>query len=133
MSRNFFSIFKKRNSPVNSFASATQGYAPAYTTPINTTNRSRRFNLGVRGFKPSKQLTAVLVIFVIAILGFAFWFKRAADNIQTGVLGTNSNSSSQEIAPPYASKQIDKEMSFPLRNEKGEKVSEFKYIVQNAE
>lgn len=78
-------------------------------------------------------MSIILVIGVIAVIGFGFWFKKASDGLsQKSVLGT-SNSNSQEIATPYAVKQIDQELSFPLRNEKGDKVSEFKYIVQNAE
>jgi hypothetical protein len=79
------------------------------------------------------QMMAVLGIGVVAVIGFGFWFKHAADNIKPGVLGANQSSNQENIALPYATKQIDKELTFPLRNEKGDKVSEFKYIVQNAE
>ena len=78
-------------------------------------------------------MTAVLIIGVIAVLGFGFWFKNASENVNPSVLGTNQSGSQEQIAPPYATMQIDRELIFPLRNEKGDKVSEFKYIVQNAE
>ncbi len=135
MSRNLFSIFKKRNNHTNAFATAANSYSSSFGTPYSApaaSSSKRRLNFGLRGFRPSKQLSAVLVIGVIAVLGFAFWFKNASENIQSGVLGT-SNGSSTEIAAPYATKQIDRELSFPLRNEKGDKVAEFKYIIQNAE
>ncbi len=118
----FTSLFKKRNREFSSF-----NQAPSYSTPMNTPKK--KFGLG--RIKFSKQLLVLLIIALVAVAGFAFWFKNASSNIKSSA---QANSDKQEeITPPYATHQLDREFSFPLRNEKSEKVAEFKYIVQNAE
>ena len=78
-------------------------------------------------------MLAILVITSVAIVGFGFWFKTASEKVSPANANNVLGSSSEQAAPPYATRTIDKEYSFPLRNEKGDKVAEFKYVVQSAE
>lgn len=80
----------------------------------------------------SKTNLSIMAVVVLAVLGFSFWFKSASDNIKP-TAQANGNSGTEQINPPYATKYLNQEFSFPLRNEKGDKVSEFKYIIQDAQ
>jgi hypothetical protein len=53
--------------------------------------------------------------------------------IVRGLVGNGSTSSDTKVSNANDITSINKEFSFPLRNENGEEVSSFKYLIENAE
>lgn len=114
-----FSFFKKSANEFNSPASS-----------YNQT-RSNGFHLSFKRFRLSKQLIAIILIFLVGAMIFGFWFKKTMSD--KNYIAASSTGDQEKVTPPYATKQLDREFSFPLRDDKGKEVSTFKYIVQNAE
>ncbi len=71
-----------------------------------------------------KNTTKIIIVLVITALVFAL-FKL----INRG----SSSANSQELKKPSATSEVNKEMSFPLRNEEKEEIGKFKYTLTSAE
>jgi hypothetical protein len=125
MAGNFLkSIFKKSKREDKGYSSSEYSHSDySYAAP-----KTNRFSAGK--LRISKSTLSILAVVVLAVLGFAFWFKSASDNIKPTA---QASANSEQISPPYATQYLNREFTFPLKNEKGTKVSEFKYTIQDAE
>lgn len=102
---------------------------------IYTLQNNFKANLmGLRFRKPSisisKKRLTILGSIILGVVILSFLFKSS-----TGSSNFSKSRSDQQFAlpPAKATRQINQEFSFPLKNEKGEVISSIKYAIENAE
>ncbi len=66
------------------------------------------------------------LIVLVGVSGLIFGLYKVINS-------DNSKSTQIEVAPAVASTSINKEFTFPLKNEKGSEVSKIKYVIESAE
>lgn len=76
----------------------------------------------------NKFIIAGIAVLFLAAVGF--WVTR--ESTTTGVVAGVSDNR-PDAGKPTATLTLNKELAFPLKNEKGDSVGQFKYIVENAE
>jgi hypothetical protein len=108
-----------------------------YSEPLNNKKRFRNPFSGVKsrvnGLPKRKSLMFVaLVILILAIVYFVKGnaFKSGSNN--SSVLGSSGNDRVQ-LPDAKASQTLNKEFSFPLKDEKGKEISQLKYTIEAAE
>lgn len=91
--------------------------------------------LGLRFRKPtipiSKKRLIILGAIFLSVVFLAYLFRESVSSPKSRLL----NSSDQRFAlpAPKATKVLNQEFSFPLRDSKGVEVSKIKYVLENAE
>lgn len=80
-------------------------------------------------FFSTNKLFAI-IFFGVLLIGVVYFI---------GALGTGLNKSSltsnvkNDLAPPKATQEINKDFQFPLKDQKGEEISKLNFVVENAE
>lgn len=76
-----------------------------------------------------KYLIILGAILVLLLLSIRFLNSFGASNAQ--VQGTQAVKS--DLIPPKAVKEVNKEFTFPIKDNKGKEVSSIKYLIENAQ
>lgn len=130
-------IFNKKGSfafPGVNSSPSLKGYylsSLAQQPMIHNTNGSQPFRSSKNSFKKNKANIAIAVLVLLVIFAAVFAVRRIMSNIQsaspTSVLSNQTNT-------PGAKKtmQLNKEFSFPLRDNAGKEVSQIKVSLLNA-
>lgn len=83
----------------------------------------------IKVHKNKIMIAGIALLFLVAV---GFWITRESSNGITGaVAGVSDNR--PDAGQASATLSLNKELAFPLKNEKNESVGQFKYIVENAE
>lgn len=95
-------------------------------------NKNNSLVSSPRSFKKFSKKSIIITSFAfLLVIGLVTTFKYSVDkaNGSSAVLGD------QKIQLPNAKKtqNLSREFTFPLKNEKGDEVSKFKFIIENAE
>ncbi len=89
---------------------------------------SNLLRLLFKGILQKKNLPFILILIVISCV--IYFFTNGVGNLLSS---QNSKSGQIQVAPAKATTSINKEFTFPLKNEKGLEVSKVKYIIESAE
>jgi hypothetical protein len=76
----------------------------------------------------TKKYIVLIAVVAIAIVGIVFFTRGKKSSSAANSIASNTNVSSAENAAT-----LSKELEFPIKNEKGEEVSRFKYTIETVE
>lgn len=90
----------------------------------------RAFGFANKNFPTNKLIASLFV--VLLLLGLFYWIKA----LSSGAGGSSSaiiNDKKVKVEDAKATKKLNKDFAFPLRDEKGDEVSKIKYVIESAE
>lgn len=107
-----------------------------YTEPLNGRRRFSNPFSGMRNrmsLLPKRKSLLVLAAVILVVIGIVFFKNNSSSGSSSTILGSATGDERVQLPGAKASQTLNKEFSFPLKDDKGKIISQLKYIIESAE